>query len=284
MQSSRSYGARPTRAGPALLLAFALGGSAAEAAEGVAADAAQQQLVQKLMQDVYRRDDGDLAHTRLRMLIKRDNRTRERTLSMWWRRFGGGSRRLLIFEAPGDIQNSGLLSVDYDEPEREDDQWLFLKSLHRSTRITTDTKSGSFMGSDFSFADLTKPNPASYTFSLVAASEDVSGEDCTVVDAVPDARTKKESGYSKVRYWVSKQKHMFVRAKLWVESTHKLKFIQFGDVRQVSGIWTAYQVTARTLQGSELESETTVSTMAVAYGQTDVNDEMFTVGRLERGL
>lgn len=238
-----------------------------------------------IMQQVYDRDDGDQAQMHLQMVITRGGQTRERRLQTWLRKFKGGSKRLVIFEAPGDIRNSGLLTFDYDDVTKEDDQWLHLSSLHRTTRVATATKAESFMGSDFSFADITKPNPASYEFRLDGEGELVDGEACLVIDAKPaDERTKKETGYVKLKYWVSKEKRMFIRAKLWVDKGHKLKFISFGELRNVSGIWTAHKITARTMQGAELESETVLSTLNVAYGKPDVTEALFSQARLEQGL
>ena len=30
------------------------------------------------------------------------------------------------FSAPADVKNTGLLSVDYDDGAKDDDQWLYL--------------------------------------------------------------------------------------------------------------------------------------------------------------
>ena len=61
----------------------------------------------------------------------------------------------MIFESPSDVQNTGLLSVDYDGA-KDDDQWLYLPSLHKATRISSGDKSGSFMGTDFTYSDMTQ--------------------------------------------------------------------------------------------------------------------------------
>ena len=67
--------------------------------------------------------------------------------------------------------DTGFLTYDYDDPVRDDDQWLYLPALKKTKRIATGDKSGSFMGSDFSYADLTSRELDRYDFRLMKQAE-----------------------------------------------------------------------------------------------------------------
>ena len=71
---------------------------------------------------------------------------------------------------------------------KDDEQWLFLPSLKRKKRISGGARSGSFMGSEFSFEDLTSGSIEKYNFDLLGEKED---------EWNLQRISKKKSGYSK---------------------------------------------------------------------------------------
>lgn len=63
-----------------------------------------------------------------------------------------GDKSLTIFNKPRDVKGTAFLS--FSHPVGADDQWLYLPALKRVKRISSRNKSGPFMGSEFSFEDL----------------------------------------------------------------------------------------------------------------------------------
>jgi hypothetical protein len=237
-----------------------------------------------IMTAVYKRPDGDKARARMEMAITTGGFTRKRTLQMRALDFSGGSHRLLLVEAPAEERSTGLLTQDYDDGAKDDDQWLYLPSLHRSTRISGGSRAQAFLGSDFSFADLTRADPEQYDYQLLQGSANVDGEPCWQVQATP--RNKKErdrTGYSKSELWVSKSKLLVLQVKAWVSATKALKYIKSTEVREQDGVWTAFAVTARTIKDGKLESETVLRMAQLKYNDSGVSDADFTQGRLARG-
>ena len=53
-----------------------------------------------------------------------------------------GRKLLMSFTAPSDVKGTGLLSYDYDAASRDDDQWLYLPSIKKATRIVSNQKAG----------------------------------------------------------------------------------------------------------------------------------------------
>ena len=71
---------------------------------------------------------------------------------------GDGDKTLFIFDSPKDVKGTATLTFTHKlDP---DDQWLYLPALKRVKRITSDNRSGSFVGSEFasvSYTHLTLP-------------------------------------------------------------------------------------------------------------------------------
>ena len=199
--------------------------------------------------------------------------------------FKQGTRQLMMFESPADVRNTGMLSIDYKDGERDDDQWLYLPSLSKTTRIASGDKSGSFMGTDLSYADMTRADPSQYDYMIKKQSVAVGGDDCWLIEARPKTqRAKDETGYVKSRVWVSKAKMMPLQVKAWIREGKKLKYIKFSDIKMVGGEWFPHKVTARTKKGKKTESTTVLQFFDVVADSAEVTKDLFTQRRLEQGL
>jgi outer membrane lipoprotein-sorting protein len=199
--------------------------------------------------------------------------------------FPEGTRQLILFESPADVRNTGLLTVDYDDGEKVDDQWLYLPSLRKSTRIASSAKSGSFMGSDLSFADMTRQDPNQYSYSIVKQSAKVGGDDCWKIEARPQtAKAIEETGYVKSHVWVSKDKLAPVQAKNWIREGKKIKLIKFGQLKKIGEVWVPHKISARTMQNGKPVSTTVLAFSGVTQDNPDVKESDFTQRRLEQGL
>lgn len=243
-----------------------------------------------IMSAVEDRVDGDKSKSRLVMkIIDKDGRERERVVQSRSLDFEEGTKQVMFFESPSDIRGTALLSIDYDEGERDDDQWLYLPSLHKSTRISSGEKSGSFMGTDLSFSDMTRSDPDHYDYRIVKPSVmvklDGHEEECWLIESRPKTKkAREETGYVKSRVWVSKSKLMVVQIMAMIRKGKKTKYIQFEDVKQVGGAWTAHTIKARTARGKSIESTTILSFTELSYDNADVTPDLFTQSRLEQGL
>ena len=60
---------------------------------------------------------------------------------------GDGDRSRIEFIQPADVKGTRMLT--WSHGTKNDDQWLYLPSLKRVKRISSRSKSGSFMGSEF---------------------------------------------------------------------------------------------------------------------------------------
>ncbi|MBC8519947.1 MAG: outer membrane lipoprotein-sorting protein [Gammaproteobacteria bacterium] len=235
------------------------------------------------MEAVNDRDDGDNAVMQMEMrLIDKRGKERVRKLKKWSQDRGEDSYSLLFFLSPSDVKNSGFLTYDYDEPGKDDDQWLYLPALRKTKRIANDDKSGSFMGSDFNYSDMTDPDLDDYTFNLMKETE-VKGHPVWQIKSVPKSKEIiKETGYRQSVVFVRKDNHVVVRAVRWLEKKGKLRYLDVKKLEQIDGIWTPTETTMTTKQGKRTQHKTVISYSSVKYDQ-DLDQGIFSVRRLEKG-
>jgi hypothetical protein len=239
-----------------------------------------------IAQAVLDRNDGDRSSMQATLtVVDQGGRERTRKLKQFGMKFAGGRKSLIFFESPADVRNTGFLSFDYDDGERDDDQWLYLPSLRKSMRIASADRSGSFMGTDITYSDMTKKDTKQYDYELLENSVKVDGEDCWVIEARPrNAEEREETGYLKTQSWISKSKLMLVQFKAWVIEGKKIKYMKFGDFRRIDGVWIAQMITVRVARAEKVESTTTMKLENVRFFQDAVQESQFSERRLEQGL
>lgn len=80
-----------------------------------------------------------------------------------------GNKTLMEFTFPADIKGTALLS--HPNFGADDDQWLYLPGIKRVKRISSRNKSGAFVGSEFSFEDLTDKYIDDYSYEIIEEKE-----------------------------------------------------------------------------------------------------------------
>jgi len=273
---------RPPRQPLASWLAVALAG-AAVGLPALPATADPAPTGRQIMEWVDVRDDGDDGVADLEMvLIDRRGGERVRTLRRFERDFGADTHSLYFFMSPADVEDTGFLTYDYADPERDDDQWLYLPALKRSKRIAGGDKSGSFVGSDFTYADLSSRPLDRYRYTLMEETE-VDGVPVWQVEAIPNDKEREETGYTRTIHFVRQDNHVVVRSVSWLEKGGRLKYYQAGDLREVDGIQVPHLLTMTTRKGDTTLHRTVIRVSDVGFDQ-GLDEEMFTVRRLEKGL
>lgn len=248
------------------------------------AAAADDPKARQIMEKVNARDDGDNSIADMRMLlIDKHGKERTRHLRSFGKDYGEDTYKLMFFIAPPDVKDTGFLTYDYDNPAKSDDQWLYLPALRKTKRIANEDKSGSFMGSDFNYYDMTKRELEKYEFKLLKEQE-VDGVMTWLIQSTP--RTKEvvdESGYEKSVVFVRQDNYVVIRAVHWVYGSSRLKYMEVVRLERIEGVWTSTEIHMTTRQGKVTLHKTILTQDNVRYNQ-GLEDGMFTVRRLEKGL
>lgn len=109
---------------------------------------------------------------------------------------GDGDKSLIVFETPPDVKGTAFLN--HTHVNRPDDQWLFLKSIKRVKRISSNNKSGPFMGSEFAYEDISSQEVDKYKYKYLR-DEALDGRKAFVVEQIPQYEY---SGYKKLIVWI----------------------------------------------------------------------------------
>ncbi len=207
----------------------------------------------------------------MELVSKRGDVTR-REMIVYHKKYGDDGKTLLFFTSPADIEGTGLLV--WSHTGSDDEEWLYLPDLGRVRRIGASSKGESFMGTDFSYEDMTDIDVDERTHERVG-EEAVDGRQCYVVSSVP----KEPGNYGKVVSWIDKENFLPVRVDFYDPELALLKQARFGDVRSVGGYPTAMRIEMKNVQtghATRLEFE------SVRY-DSGLDDDLFTERRLKRG-
>ncbi len=174
---------------------------------------------------------GDSTASLCMILRNRQGQTSEREMRIRTLEApSGGTKSLCIFDSPPDVKGTILLT--HTHKDADDDQWLFLPALNRIRRIAAQNKSGSFMGSEFSFEDIATQELEKYTYEWLF-DKVYDGNDCHVIERYPV--DKRNSGYLRERVWIGKQEYRTWKVDYYDRKDTLLKTLTFKGYRQYLG-------------------------------------------------
>ncbi len=184
-----------------------------------------------------------------------------------------GDKSLVVFEQPRDIKGTALLSFSHIlDP---DDQWLYLPALKRVKRISSNNKSGPFMGSEFAYEDISSQELKKFQYTWLR--DETCGEsECYVLEQRP---LYKNSGYTRQIAWYDKSEYRLQRIDYYDRKDSLLKTLTFSGYQQhLDQYWRAhdlYMVNQQTGKKTRLLYED----ITFSNGLTDKD---FTQNRLKR--
>ncbi|MFQ5580035.1 MAG: outer membrane lipoprotein-sorting protein [Nitrospiria bacterium] len=179
-----------------------------------------------------RRDNGFGDFTsRLKMVLRNkqgESSTRvirNRTLEVE----GDGDKSLIIFDNPRDVKGTAFLS--FTHKIKNDDQWIFLPALKRVKRISSSNKSGSFMGSEFAYEDITSQEVEKYTYRWLR-DEDYEGQSTFVIERYP---VDPNSGYTRQVVWIDQAEYRPLKVDYFDRKKDLLKTLTYHGYQQYLG-------------------------------------------------
>lgn len=148
---------------------------------------------------------------------------------------GDGDKSLSIFDNPRDVKGTAFLT--FSHKRKNDDQWMYLPALKRVKRISSRNKSGSFMGSEFAYEDISSQEVEKYTYKWIR-DEMVDGRECFVVEFYPV--DKKNSGYTRQVNWIDKSEYRVWKVEYFDRKKSLLKTLTMkGYQKYLDGYWRA---------------------------------------------
>ncbi|MYD32173.1 MAG: outer membrane lipoprotein-sorting protein [Nitrospira sp. SB0661_bin_20] len=185
-----------------------------------------------------------------------------------------GDKSQTVLDDPRDVQGTALLT--HAHKREADDQWLYLPALKRVKRISSSNRSGSFMGSEFSYEDLSAPEVEKFTYRYLR-DEPCGDLTCTVCERFPV--DKKESGYSRQVVWQDKDELRIWKIEYYDRKDAHLKTLTIGNYTQyLDRYWRADEMT----MVNHLTGKSTVLTWSDYQFRTKLRDRDFSKTGLKR--
>ena len=206
-------------------IVLAIAAWAVEPSVGRAADSAEEAGL-KIATEARERQKGFGNFTASLTMILRNKRGQESQRELRPKVIeveGDGDRTLFVFDRPRDVRGTAFLV--HAHKDESDEQWLYLPALKRVKRISSSKQSGSFMGSEFSYADLSAVEIEKYTHRHLR--DESCGElECTVLERIP---LGKDSGYSRQLVWLDQEDLRTMQVQFFDRRDEHLKTMTVED-------------------------------------------------------
>ncbi|MGR3219863.1 MAG: outer membrane lipoprotein-sorting protein [Candidatus Anammoxibacter sp.] len=239
---------------------------------------------EEVVKKLNSRDEGEsVSRTIIMKLIDRSGKKRLRETRGFRKYYGDEKRTVIFYTSPRNIKDTALLTIDYAEPAKDDDQWLYMPALRKVRRISASNRGDYFLGTDFTYEDLKKESKIDLNdYNVTTVGEGVVDDHrCYIVEGIPvDNKIAKELGYGKVHQWVDVEIWMTRKSIMWDLKGNLLKTIKFSDIRNVQNIWTVHEMVA---ENHKTGHRTIFTFKDVDYKNT-VEDSLFTEQALRRGF
>ena len=187
---------------------------------------------------------------------------------------GDGDKSLSIFDNPRDVKGTAFLN--FTHKVGDDDQWLFLPALKRVKRISSRSKSGSFMGSEFAYEDISSQEIEKYTYKWIR-DEVYEDQECFVTELYPV--DKKNSGYTRQVNWIDMKEYRVLKVEYYDRKNSHLKTLTFtGYKKYMEKYWRADEMK----MVNHLNGKSTKLVWSDYRFQTGLTDKDFSTNSLKR--
>lgn len=220
------------------------------------------------------RDAGKDARMTFTMrLFDRQERARERTLTVQSKKSPAGDKSLTRFTYPADIAGTGFLVWEHNGRGVESERFLYLPSLARVRRIASSEAQESFVGSDFTYEDIGGRAFDDYTYTLVNDTAE-NGSAYTLESRAKDPNAK----FPRVISTVRKDNFVVSRAEIHGKRGDVQKVYDAVRIEKIGKYWTVMAMRMADL-GQKTRTELTVTKAEYDIG---LSDDVFTRRELEK--
>ena len=157
-----------------------------------------------------------------------------------------GDMSLMVFLTPADVKGTKMLT--HEHINKDDDQWMFLPALKRVKRIASRNKSGSFMGSEFSYEDTSNNSWEKYTYEGELEDIVFNGVKHYKGTRIPK---DKNSGYSKQITYIDTNTFLVSKIDYYDRKKELLKTAIFTKWNKIDGVYMMSEIVMTNHQNSK---------------------------------
>lgn len=210
-------------------------------------------------------------------LINADGKKRTRVLTMLRKNLPGGreQRYFLYFHEPGDVRRTAFLVWKY--PEKDDDRWIFIPAVNMMRRIAARDSRSSFVGSDFSYEDISGRDLGADSHTLLR-EEKLGDSSCYVVQSAP----KTAAEFSRKLSWIDKTSWLPLKEEYYDAQNQLARVFTADRIEAIgTGGKTYPTVAKRTMKNVRSGHRTEVSFESVSY-DVGIPADIFTERSLQQ--
>jgi outer membrane lipoprotein-sorting protein len=179
------------------------------------------------------RIQADTIYTRSTMVLTAKNGTETQRVIEQFAKDGteGNNNVVIVFHKPKSVEGTRFLTVE--NPGKEDDRWIFMPGRGRVQRIAASDGSKSFVGTDFSFDDISSADRnADLDNHSLLREESLGGNPCYVIQSVP-----KDSSYqyTKMVQWIDKNTKVCHKIELYNKKNALAKTLEILKLEDKDG-------------------------------------------------
>jgi len=208
-------------------------------------------------------------------------RKRERKITMATKIYDNGKteKKIMRFIEPPEIKGTSMLTFDYNEGD--DDMWIYMPALRKTRRIVSNEKSKSFMGSEFSNADMVIPNINDFNYQMISKNELIEDVECWNIIMKPkNEEIANNYGYSKRKVWIGKKDFVIRKGEVYDLSDELLKTMNVKKVELIDPKNKKYQNTIMEIYNEQNGRSSIFEIEKIIYNP-NVKDIYFTTKYLE---
>ena len=259
-------------------LVFALAGSLGHAQEASRpADASRPTDALSIVESSRNRIKADTVSTRIKMILTAKNGTEtERVMDQYSKKDSRlNNRMIIVFQDPASVRGTRFLTIE--NPGKDNDQWIYLPSLGKVRRIAASEGSGSFVGTDFSYDDISSADrKADLDTHKILREEKFRDKDCYVIESNPKDTNYQ---YSKMIQWIDKNSFVTYKIELYDKRGTHVKLLEILELREVQGRLAAIVTKMSTLAAG---TSTSLNVGMLKYDDP-IPEGVFTTNYLETG-
>lgn len=170
------------------------------------------------------------AKTKVRMaLVTADGKRQERSMEVVARVKDGLTQSMVRFFTPEDLAGTAFLVREQKGGESE--QYIYLSRMKRTRRIAGQEREGSFMGSDFTYADIERSDLTKHQNTRLPDEKLGDAPTYVIESKVKDPA----SSYSKLVTWVRKSDMVALRTRFFDKQGKLLKTLYTRKVKEIDG-------------------------------------------------
>ena len=192
--------------------------------------------------------------------------------------YGDVEKSVIVFTTPKDVAGTGYLTFDYEEEDKDSDNWLYMPAMKKTRRIASSgsESEGSFMGTDFTYQDMGDRSLSKYDYNLLG-EDNIDGVTCYKVECISKAHTEKDPRYIS---YIGKTDYILRKCEFYDRQDTLHRVLTCTDFTTIKGFTTAQKMKMENVQSG---TWSLIETKNIQYDEEDIDDSLFTVAALEKG-